>query len=69
MRISDFQFWSGWPVSSYRTQPEPVFAEESDEDEEAEKEPEWKKRKIWGTFYFFLNNKQVQMTICLVYLF
>lgn len=52
MRISDFQFWSGWPVSSYRTQPEPVFAEESDEDEEAEKEPEWKKRKIWGTFYF-----------------
>lgn len=29
-----------------RTQPEPMFAEESEEDEEAEKEPEWKKRKI-----------------------
>lgn len=29
-----------------RTQPEPMFAEESDEDEEADKEPEWKKRKI-----------------------
>lgn len=33
-------------LTSLRTQPEPVFAEESEEDEEAEKEPEWKKRKI-----------------------
>ncbi|CAK6959485.1 WD repeat-containing protein 70 isoform X1 [Scomber scombrus] len=36
-----------WVAPAYtETQPEPVFAEESDEDEEAEKEPEWKKRKI-----------------------
>lgn len=25
-----------------------MFAEESESDEEAEKEPEWKKRKIWS---------------------
>lgn len=30
----------------FRTQPNTLFAEESDEDEEADKEPEWKKRKI-----------------------
>lgn len=47
------QFWSWrskavkWSLP-FRTQPEPLFAEESEEDEEAEKEPEWKKRKIWG---------------------
>ncbi|XP_076614029.1 WD repeat-containing protein 70 [Chaetodon auriga] len=36
-----------WVAPAYtQTQPEPVFAEESEEDEEAEKEPEWKKRKI-----------------------
>ncbi|XP_053195712.1 WD repeat-containing protein 70 [Scomber japonicus] len=36
-----------WVAPAYtQTQPEPVFAEESDEDEEADKEPEWKKRKI-----------------------
>ncbi|XP_070780724.1 WD repeat-containing protein 70 [Enoplosus armatus] len=36
-----------WVAPAYtETQPEPVFAEESEEDEEAEKEPEWKKRKI-----------------------
>ncbi|TNM91967.1 hypothetical protein fugu_018979 [Takifugu bimaculatus] len=36
-----------WIAPAYKkTQPEPMFAEESDEDEEAEKEPEWKKRKI-----------------------
>ncbi|XP_020485428.2 WD repeat-containing protein 70 [Labrus bergylta] len=36
-----------WVAPAYtHTQPEPVFAEESEEDEEAEKEPEWKKRKI-----------------------
>uniref|UniRef100_A0A672G6L5 WD repeat-containing protein 70 n=1 Tax=Salarias fasciatus TaxID=181472 RepID=A0A672G6L5_SALFA len=36
-----------WVAPAYKkTQPEPMFAEESEEDEEAEKEPEWKKRKI-----------------------
>ncbi|XP_060951209.1 WD repeat-containing protein 70-like [Limanda limanda] len=36
-----------WVAPAYtQTQPEPLFAEESEEDEEAEKEPEWKKRKI-----------------------
>ncbi|CAJ1070589.1 WD repeat-containing protein 70 [Xyrichtys novacula] len=36
-----------WVAPAYtHTQPEPVFAEESEEDEEADKEPEWKKRKI-----------------------
>ncbi|XP_047229176.1 WD repeat-containing protein 70 [Girardinichthys multiradiatus] len=36
-----------WIAPAYKqTQPEPVFAEESEEDEEADKEPEWKKRKI-----------------------
>lgn len=36
-----------WVAPAYTlTQPEPMFAEESEEDEEAEKEPEWKKRKI-----------------------
>ncbi|KAM9841559.1 WD repeat-containing protein 70 isoform 2-T2 [Aulostomus maculatus] len=36
-----------WVAPAYKqTQPEPVFAEESEEDEEADKEPEWKKRKI-----------------------
>ncbi|XP_008284695.1 WD repeat-containing protein 70 isoform X2 [Stegastes partitus] len=36
-----------WVAPAYtQTQPEPVFAEESEEDEEADKEPEWKKRKI-----------------------
>uniref|UniRef100_A0A7N6BGW7 WD repeat-containing protein 70 n=1 Tax=Anabas testudineus TaxID=64144 RepID=A0A7N6BGW7_ANATE len=36
-----------WVAPAYEhTQPEPVFAEDSEEDEEAEKEPEWKKRKI-----------------------
>uniref|UniRef100_A0A8D2ZKN4 WD repeat-containing protein 70 n=1 Tax=Scophthalmus maximus TaxID=52904 RepID=A0A8D2ZKN4_SCOMX len=36
-----------WVAPAYKqTQPDPVFAEESEEDEEAEKEPEWKKRKI-----------------------
>ncbi|KAM8743859.1 WD repeat-containing protein 70 isoform 1-T1 [Acanthopagrus schlegelii] len=36
-----------WVAPAYTvTQPEPVFAEESEEDEEADKEPEWKKRKI-----------------------
>uniref|UniRef100_A0A146WBI5 WD repeat-containing protein 70 n=1 Tax=Fundulus heteroclitus TaxID=8078 RepID=A0A146WBI5_FUNHE len=36
-----------WIAPAYKqTQPEPVFAEDSEEDEEAEKEPEWKKRKI-----------------------
>lgn len=39
-------------VSPSRTQPETLFAEESDEDEEADKEPEWKKRKIWGDVSF-----------------
>ncbi|XP_056287990.1 WD repeat-containing protein 70 isoform X2 [Pseudoliparis swirei] len=36
-----------WIAPAYtHTQPVPLFAEESDDDEEAEKEPEWKKRKI-----------------------
>ncbi|XP_027882027.1 WD repeat-containing protein 70 [Xiphophorus couchianus] len=36
-----------WIAPAYeQTQPEPLFAEESEEDEEADKEPEWKKRKI-----------------------
>ncbi|XP_059214484.1 WD repeat-containing protein 70 [Centropristis striata] len=36
-----------WVAPAYtHTQPEPVFAEESEEDEEADKEPDWKKRKI-----------------------
>ncbi|XP_031414203.1 WD repeat-containing protein 70 [Clupea harengus] len=36
-----------WVAPAYtETQPEPLFAEESSEDEEADKEPEWKKRKI-----------------------
>ncbi|XP_042365894.1 WD repeat-containing protein 70 [Plectropomus leopardus] len=36
-----------WVAPAYtQTQPEPVFAEESEEDEEADKEPQWKKRKI-----------------------
>ncbi|XP_033502022.1 WD repeat-containing protein 70 [Epinephelus lanceolatus] len=36
-----------WVAPAYtHTQPEPVFAEESEEDEEADKEPQWKKRKI-----------------------
>uniref|UniRef100_A0A8C6WQH1 WD repeat-containing protein 70 n=1 Tax=Neogobius melanostomus TaxID=47308 RepID=A0A8C6WQH1_9GOBI len=36
-----------WVAPAYtQTQPEPLFAEASDEDEEADKEPEWKKRKI-----------------------
>ncbi|XP_034458814.1 WD repeat-containing protein 70 isoform X2 [Hippoglossus hippoglossus] len=36
-----------WVAPAYtQTQPEPLFAEESEEDEEAENEPEWKKRKI-----------------------
>ncbi|KAG7499061.1 WD repeat-containing protein 70 [Solea senegalensis] len=36
-----------WVAPAYtQTQPEPVFAEESEEDEEANDEPEWKKRKI-----------------------
>ncbi|XP_071373351.1 WD repeat-containing protein 70 [Centroberyx affinis] len=36
-----------WVAPAYTaTQPEPVFAEESEEDEEADKEPQWKKRKI-----------------------
>ncbi|KAM9820131.1 WD repeat-containing protein 70 [Neosynchiropus ocellatus] len=36
-----------WIAPAYKkTQPVTLFAEESDEDEEAEKEPEWKKRKI-----------------------
>ncbi|GLD55331.1 WD repeat-containing protein 70 [Lates japonicus] len=34
-----------WVAPAYKqTQPEPVFAEESEEDEEADKEPEWKKQ-------------------------
>lgn len=38
-----------WCVFSLdRTQPEPLFAEEEDEEEEVDKDqPEWKKRKIW----------------------
>ncbi|XP_036384735.1 WD repeat-containing protein 70 [Megalops cyprinoides] len=36
-----------WVAPAYtKTQPEPVFAEVESEDEEADKEPEWKKRKI-----------------------
>ncbi|XP_034403218.1 WD repeat-containing protein 70 [Cyclopterus lumpus] len=36
-----------WVAPAYKqTQPVPLFAEESEDDEEAEKEPEWKKRKI-----------------------
>ncbi|XP_066568273.1 WD repeat-containing protein 70 isoform X2 [Amia ocellicauda] len=36
-----------WVAPAYsRTQPDPVFAEVESEDEEADKEPEWKKRKI-----------------------
>ncbi|XP_058474139.1 WD repeat-containing protein 70 [Solea solea] len=36
-----------WVAPAYtQTQPEPLFAEESEEDEEANDEPEWKKRKI-----------------------
>ncbi|XP_051907514.1 WD repeat-containing protein 70 isoform X1 [Hippocampus zosterae] len=36
-----------WVAPAYKkTQPNPVFAEDSEEDEEADKEPEWKKRKI-----------------------
>ncbi|KAM8829032.1 WD repeat-containing protein 70 isoform 2-T2 [Spinachia spinachia] len=36
-----------WVAPAYKqTQPVPMFAEESESDEEAEKEPEWKKRKI-----------------------
>lgn len=36
-----------WVAPAYKTtQPVPMFAEDSEEDEEAEKEPEWKKRKI-----------------------
>ncbi|CAL1569391.1 unnamed protein product [Knipowitschia caucasica] len=36
-----------WVAPAYKeTQPDTIFAEESDDDEEAEKEPEWKKRKI-----------------------
>ncbi len=41
-RLNHYPFF----VNPFRTQPEPVFAEESEEDEEADKEPEWKKRKI-----------------------
>ncbi|XP_053500988.1 WD repeat-containing protein 70 isoform X2 [Ictalurus furcatus] len=36
-----------WVAPAYKvTQPNPLFAEEESEDEEADKEPEWKKRKI-----------------------
>lgn len=38
-----------------------MFAEESEEDEEAEKEPEWKKRKIWGAIaaaHFILDRRR-----------
>ncbi|KAM4527659.1 WD repeat-containing protein 70 [Odontesthes bonariensis] len=36
-----------WVAPAYKqTQPEPIFEEESESDEEADKEPEWKKRKI-----------------------
>ncbi|KAJ8408628.1 hypothetical protein AAFF_G00252630 [Aldrovandia affinis] len=36
-----------WVAPAYtKTQPEPVFAEMESSDEEADKEPEWKKRKI-----------------------
>ncbi|KAI4892112.1 hypothetical protein NFI96_017896 [Prochilodus magdalenae] len=36
-----------WVAPAYtETQPDPLFAEEESEDEEADKEPEWKKRKI-----------------------
>ncbi|XP_026859300.2 WD repeat-containing protein 70 isoform X2 [Electrophorus electricus] len=36
-----------WVAPAYkRTQPNPVFADEESEDEEADKEPQWKKRKI-----------------------
>ncbi|KAM9456323.1 WD repeat-containing protein 70 [Clarias gariepinus] len=36
-----------WVAPAYkRTQPNPLFAEEESEDEEDDKEPEWKKRKI-----------------------
>ncbi|XP_066507302.1 WD repeat-containing protein 70 isoform X2 [Hoplias malabaricus] len=36
-----------WVAPAYKqTQPDPLFAEEESEDEEADKEPEWKKRKI-----------------------
>ncbi|XP_064163603.1 WD repeat-containing protein 70 [Anguilla rostrata] len=36
-----------WVAPAYTvTQPEPMFAEVESEDEEADKEPEWKKRKI-----------------------
>ncbi|XP_041937033.1 WD repeat-containing protein 70 [Alosa sapidissima] len=36
-----------WVAPAYtETQPEPLFAEEESSDEEADKEPEWKKRKI-----------------------
>ncbi|CAL8321796.1 unnamed protein product [Lota lota] len=36
-----------WVAPAYsKTQPETLFAEDSEEDEEADKEPEWKKRKI-----------------------
>ncbi|XP_046717362.1 WD repeat-containing protein 70 isoform X1 [Silurus meridionalis] len=36
-----------WVAPAYKkTQPNPLFAEEESEDEDANKEPEWKKRKI-----------------------
>ncbi|XP_076876885.1 WD repeat-containing protein 70 [Brachyhypopomus gauderio] len=36
-----------WVAPAYkRTQPNPVFAEDESEEEEGDKEPEWKKRKI-----------------------
>ncbi|XP_061119183.1 WD repeat-containing protein 70-like [Conger conger] len=41
---SDNPYWVAPAYTS--TQPEPVFAEVESEDEEADKEPEWKKRKI-----------------------
>ncbi|TSM28185.1 WD repeat-containing protein 70 [Bagarius yarrelli] len=36
-----------WVTPAYKaTQPNPLFAEDESEDEEADKEPEWKKRKL-----------------------
>lgn len=48
--VCDIEHVSWRVFSPDRTQPEPLFAEEEDEEEEGDKDqPEWKKRKIWET--------------------
>lgn len=54
----------------FSTQPVPLFAEESDDDEEAEKEPEWKKRKIWGAStaaHFVWNSRRSGLVFVYMY--